>query len=78
VSKPEVSTMSETREPKRRRDWTVGRNGRTNSSKEFNEAVAEVYDVLSSHRLGGDLAHTARLIVARLAHVRHLAPREPR
>ena len=61
---------------KRKHDWTVGRDGRMNSSEEFREAVADVHDVLASHRLGGDLAHTARLIVARLAHAHRLAPPE--
>jgi hypothetical protein len=51
------------------KDWTADETGRSNSSKEFLEAVAEVTRLICNHSLGDDPETTARLIVARLAHV---------
>jgi len=57
-----------------RKDWTVGRNGSSNSSKAFDEVVSAVYQTLVHHRLGDDLEWTARVIVSKLAHGYGLAP----
>lgn len=56
------------------RDWTVGPEGRSNTSPAFELLVMEVVQALSHHCLGGDLGMTARGIVAMLAHRHGFAP----
>lgn len=60
--------------PRPRRDWTTDEHGRQNSSEEFEAVVTFVARILESHRLGESLEHTARLIVAQLAHTCRLGP----
>jgi hypothetical protein len=56
------------------RDWTVGSDGRSNSSPAFDQTVEVVRQILLDHRLGQDPGSTARLIVAQLAHVYGFGP----
>ncbi len=62
-------------------DWTADPSGRSNSSQAFEGLVGEVAQII---RAGsgccldpGWTQSTARMIVARLAHVHHLAPPPP-
>jgi hypothetical protein len=58
-------------------DWTVGRDGCSNTSDAFEIAVLVVSSVLREHRLGGDVPSTARLIMAQLAHNYGFGPLPP-
>lgn len=61
-------------------DWTKARNGRTNSSAEFNRICKEVERLIRGdafHIINGHADMTARLIVAQLAHVHCMAPVYP-
>jgi hypothetical protein len=55
-------------------DWTKDPSGRSNASREFLACVDAVATILHSHRLGDSVESTARVIVARLAFERRLAP----
>lgn len=61
------------------RDWTTNRKtGRTNSSQTFERLCGEVEELIrgsANSLIAGDAGSVARLIVAQLAHVHHLAPR---
>lgn len=60
--------------------WTVGKDGRTNSSPLFEKLVDEVTNMIrdDAHQLLAGNAHmTARLILAQLTHVHGLEPRRP-
>jgi hypothetical protein len=61
-------------------DWTVDpETGRTNSSPLFQGLVDEVARLIRSEAhalLSGRADRAAAMIVAQLAHVHHLAPRE--
>lgn len=57
------------------RDWTTDEHGRANSSEEFQAIVTFVARILASHRLGGTVENTARLIVSQLAHTCRFGPR---
>lgn len=61
-------------------DWTYDKNGNSNSSEEFKKLCDEVERLIRSdaHSLiSGNVASTARLIVAQLAHVHGLRPNTP-
>ena len=62
----------------KRIDWTRVKSGRSNSSPAFEAAVADVYRTIRENggwNLGSQwLQGTARLIVARLAHVHGFRP----
>jgi|HubBroStandDraft_1064217.scaffolds.fasta_scaffold76931_3 hypothetical protein len=60
------------------RDWTVGDNGRANSSVAFSRIKARIAEIIvnSAHDLlRGNAETVAGLILAQLAHVHGLAPR---
>lgn len=59
-------------------DWTCDAEGRANASAAFDRVVEAVTGLLRSHRLGGSVEDTARLIVAQLAHVHRLKPEDAR
>ena len=59
------------------KDWTCNAEGRSNSSYEFIKLCHEVEHIIRDDAyqlINGDVASTARLIMAQLAHVHHLAP----
>jgi hypothetical protein len=62
-------------------DWTTNAEGVSNSSREFEEIVHAVERLIRNDALyrliAGRADATARLIVAQLAHVHHLAPCSP-
>lgn len=57
------------------RDWTC-KGGRANSSEAFERCVERVTDLIAGHRIGDDPRSTARVIMAHLAHLHKLAPKE--
>ena len=57
---------------KLKQNWTIGEDGRYNSSTEFEVAVSMVAGVLHNVRLGADLNDVARVIIAKLAHERRI------
>jgi hypothetical protein len=71
---------AETTETTENADWTIDpATSRSNSSPEFKKLCAEVERLIrgDAHQLiNGRASMTAGLIMAHLAHVHHLAPRE--
>jgi len=57
------------------KDWTVGEDGRFNSSAEFERLVGVVEQLLRDHRLGDSVRMRAGLIIAQLTHEHGLVPR---
>lgn len=58
-------------------DWTIDpETHRSNSSPEFLALIDEVARLIRWMHVGDDSRDTARLIMAQLAHVHHLAPRD--
>jgi hypothetical protein len=55
-------------------DWTIGEDGRANTSPAFERMVGAVAIMLKDHRIGDDPTRTARTIVAHLAHRYKLEP----
>ncbi len=57
------------------KNWTQGRDGRSNSSHAYLALVRAVEELLCDHRLGTPTKSTARLIVSQLAHKHGMAPK---
>ena len=56
-------------------NWTVGRNGRSNSSRYYLQCVAMVENIVRNAHVGDDPYLIARSIVSHLAHTAKLRPR---